>query len=78
LIALLAGNGARICIRAGFPRWDAVLMAIRALDLLHIQATVGHLGMAGLAGCAGILIVPCMAGDATQSFMHTDGGAIVS
>jgi hypothetical protein len=51
---------------------------ISRIHLLDIEAAVRHLWMAGFARCARILIVAGMTGDATQAFVHTNRGAIVS
>ena len=48
------------------------------VHLLHIDAAVRHLRMTGLAGSSGVLVVSAMAGDTTDTFMHSDRGAIVA
>lgn len=69
-------------------------MAVRALDpvdivraggidvgcihLLHVDSAMRHLRVAGLARCAGVLIVAKVAGDAAQAFMHAHGRAVVA
>ena len=73
---------------------NAVLMAVSAFDpmdimcargagkgsihFLDIETTVGHLRVAGLAGCARILRMPVVTGETTQSLMNTHGRAIVA
>ena len=58
--------------------WGLFALAIGGIHFLNVQAAVGHLGMAGLAGSARILVVPGVAGEATEAFVNTDGGAIVA
>lgn len=83
------GFGGRV--RPG--RRDAVLMAIPAFNpvdivgaggvdvgcvhLLHIDAAVGHLRMACLAGGPRVLVVASVASEAAYAFVHADGGAVV-
>src|ERR1017187_3008825 len=51
---------------------------VSRIHLLHIETAVRHLRVACLARCAGIFIVPGMARNAAQPFMHSHRRAIVA
>ena len=73
---------------------DAVLVAVGAADpvdvvrafgigeggvhLLDINAAVGHLRVAGFAGCGCILVVAGVAGETTDAFVNSHGCAVVA
>src|ERR1039458_3111199 len=79
---------------AGAAARHSVAVAIGALDevdvvgafgvggggihLFHVEAAVGEAGVALGAGGAGLLAVLLVTGEATESFMHADGCAVVA
>ena len=69
-----------MAIRALYPM-DVVragCVRVGGVHLLHVEAAIGHLRMAGFARGARVLIVAGVAGEATQAFMHAHRGAIVA
>ncbi len=73
---------------------NAVLVAVGAADpvnvvgafgadegrvhLFDVDAAMGHLWMAGLAGGCGAFVVSSMTGEAANAFVDTDGRAVVA
>lgn len=77
-----------------FRLWNAVLVAIFAADpvdvvgafgagkcrvhFLDVDAAVGHLRVAVFTGGGCVLVVAGVTGEATDSFVNADGGAVVA
>ena len=73
-------NTLGMAVRALHPM-DIVLAAGRSergVHLLHVQAAIRHLRMAGGAGGPRLLAVLCVAGQATDAFVHAEAGAVVA
>lgn len=77
-----------------FRLWNAVLVAVFAADpvdvvgtlgsgkcrvhFFYVDAAVGHLGVAVLAGGSGVFVVAGMAGETADALVNTDGRAVVA
>ena len=48
------------------------------VHLFDVDAAMGHLGMAGLAGGCGALVVASVTGETADAFVDTDGRAVVA
>lgn len=53
-------------------------IGIRGVHLLHVKLAVRHFRMAGCAGSARALVMPVMAGEATETFMHSNRRAVIA
>ena len=81
-------------LHRGLWLWNAVLMAVVAADpvnvvralrvcesrvhLFDVDAAVGHLRMASLAGGGGVLVVPGVAGEAADALMDAHRRTVVA
>lgn len=81
-------------LNRGLWFWNAVLVAVGAADpvdvvgafgageggvhLLDVYPAVGHLRVAGFAGCCGVLAVAGMTGETTDALVNAYGSAVVA
>jgi len=74
------GNALLVAVGAAHPVdvVGALCIGEGSVHLLDVDAAMGHLRMAGLAGCCRFLIVASVAGEATDAFVDTHGGAVVA
>ena len=56
----------------------ALWIEVGRVHFFHIEFAFAFGRVAGGAGSASVFVVPVMAGDATESFMHAGGSAVVA